>query len=340
MTLSSDAQLVFLRQLQRLFNEGEFVATYKFALLHAIADLCVERADDPSGELHLPLPDLGEKFIALYWQHAAPYRHGQVIRQNRGEQAALLNALQSARARYTTLARFRASTDWPRNVRSAAALLKKMPLWKLQTLSGQTEEFLYANRPVADGILLKPGVAHCLRMFYPLVLQLVRGQWVSHIRSIPANSLLVGPHGDLEEFLFGSHRRSLEPAQPALMEIQQGRCLYCGRDVHGDWHVDHFIPWSRYPRDLAHNLVIAHDRCNLAKRDTLAAREHVERWLARNEAQGALIADALGDAFVCDSDTSRRVARWSYELEAQADARLWLRARQYVPFDAAILTLL
>ncbi len=25
-----------------------------------------------------------------------------------------------------------------------------------------------------------------------------------------------------------------------------------------DPHVDHFIPWSRYPRDLARNFVLAH----------------------------------------------------------------------------------
>jgi hypothetical protein len=39
--LSADEQLAFLRQLQRLLDEGSFVASYKYALLHAIADLCV-----------------------------------------------------------------------------------------------------------------------------------------------------------------------------------------------------------------------------------------------------------------------------------------------------------
>jgi hypothetical protein len=35
--------------------------------------------------------------------------------------------------------------------------------------------------------------------------------------------------------------------------------------------VDHFIPWSRYPADLGHNFVLAHDRCINAKSDYLAA---------------------------------------------------------------------
>jgi len=44
---------------------------------------------------------------------------------------------------------------------------------------------------------------------------------------------------------------------PALADAQHGQCLYCLRRVSAG-HIDHFVPWSRYPRDLAHNLVLAH----------------------------------------------------------------------------------
>ena len=40
------AQLDFLQNIQRLLEEGTFTATYKFALLLALADLCVERGTD------------------------------------------------------------------------------------------------------------------------------------------------------------------------------------------------------------------------------------------------------------------------------------------------------
>ena len=36
----------------------------------------------------------------------------------------------------------------------------------------------------------------------------------------------------------------------ALQEMQENRCFYCGSAMKQDPHVDHFIPWSRYPRDL------------------------------------------------------------------------------------------
>ena len=46
---TAHARLTFLRNLRRLLDEGTFTATYRYALLHAIANLCVTRGDD-SGE--------------------------------------------------------------------------------------------------------------------------------------------------------------------------------------------------------------------------------------------------------------------------------------------------
>jgi hypothetical protein len=40
---TSDEQIRFLVNLQRLLDEGLFVASYKFALLLSLADLSVER---------------------------------------------------------------------------------------------------------------------------------------------------------------------------------------------------------------------------------------------------------------------------------------------------------
>ncbi|MCU8029521.1 hypothetical protein L5M51_07085 [Shewanella sp. SM73] len=43
MPIDARRQVEFISYLQRLLVEGDFVATYKFALLHAIADICIER---------------------------------------------------------------------------------------------------------------------------------------------------------------------------------------------------------------------------------------------------------------------------------------------------------
>ena len=66
-------QLAFLRSLQRLMDEGSFVASYKFPLLHAIADLCLVKGDDSGAELELSTSEIAEQFIRLYWPQVVPY---------------------------------------------------------------------------------------------------------------------------------------------------------------------------------------------------------------------------------------------------------------------------
>jgi hypothetical protein len=53
-TATAIGELTFLRKLQRLLAEGDFVATYKFALLNALADLSLEREPAADGSLRVP----------------------------------------------------------------------------------------------------------------------------------------------------------------------------------------------------------------------------------------------------------------------------------------------
>ena len=153
-----------------------------------------------------------------------------------------------------------------------------MPLWKLQTVGSERDEFLYAQAELAGGtIRLRPGVPAAFRALYGLVLDAVRGAWVRQIASIGANRPLLGD-SDLSSFLFDSARASLDGFRAVLRDHQRGRCLYCGREVKSGGDVDHFIAWSRYPADLDHNLVLAHRGCNADKRDFLAYPAHLERW--------------------------------------------------------------
>jgi hypothetical protein len=61
-----EEQVLFLRNIQRLLVEGQFTASYKFSLLHAISDLCVLKGDDSGAPLDLEVKDIGEKVIELY----------------------------------------------------------------------------------------------------------------------------------------------------------------------------------------------------------------------------------------------------------------------------------
>lgn len=82
------------------WDEGSFVASYKYALLHAIADLCVLQGDD-SAPLALATRDLADRFVRLYWRQAVPFPGMGVdgpLKQNTGRQARVVSVVREARA--------------------------------------------------------------------------------------------------------------------------------------------------------------------------------------------------------------------------------------------------
>jgi hypothetical protein len=98
-----EAQIRFLVNLQRLLGEGQFVATYKYALLLALADISVEEGDDSGSTLRIPTRDIAEKFVKYYWRQSVPYATGmkaQVLQQNTGRQAKIIRTLENAHVQY------------------------------------------------------------------------------------------------------------------------------------------------------------------------------------------------------------------------------------------------
>ena len=147
-TPTSDEQIRFVVNLQRLLDEGLFVASYKFALLLALSDLSVEKGDDSGRPLTLTATEIAAKFVQYYWRQAVPYAaaaRASVLQQNTGKQAAIVNILQKARTQHgdSLVALMNKPTAWKSLVREVARVVKVMPLWKLQTIGQEHLEFLY-----------------------------------------------------------------------------------------------------------------------------------------------------------------------------------------------------
>ncbi len=325
-------QLQFLKNIQRLLNEGSFVASYKFALLHALADLAIVKGDDSGKPLPLAINDIAEKFIELYWQQARPFnaRHaGFILKQNTGAQAAIINRLATAhRDSAGSLFQFRKNlVAWNSLVKTVADVVRTMPLWKLQTVGATQVPFLYDHSANPREIVLKPGVAYCFRSFYPMLCNLFRSAWIDYVRRFNADSL--GTITDLREFMFGGQRIALQAVVPILREVQNGECLFCRERLRCNPVVDHFIPWSRCRSDLVHNLVLAHKRCNADKSDFLACEDHLQAWTARNRklvpAAGAFDKIALPH----DLGVTESIVRWAYSLTEQAHGQVWIIRKDF-----------
>ena len=325
-------QLAFLTKIQRLFAEGDFTATYKFALLVSIADYAVQYGEDNNEELKIPTRSIGAKFIELYWQQSAPYKDGVLV-QNLGAQAAVVAKVAAFRNSGQSLTQALQSRQL---VTAVTGTVVTQPIKYMQNLGGSNDTFLYVKGE--DFISLLPGVAFCLRRFQPLIQQLSRTHWIDHIKSNKQNNRLVGQDSDLESFLFETSRQSLAIVQAGLRKISN-RCFYCNGPVH-EADVDHFIPHSLYPRDLAHNFVLTDPKCNRSKSDTLASKEHLDRWLEFTYKNSDNLRQiGLKAGIMADSNSSNSVAKWGYTNAHAGGSKAWVKSSQYEPIDKSYFLL-
>ena len=130
-----EEQVQFLRNIQRLLAEGLFVASYKFALVHALADLAVVKGDDTGATLDLDTKDIAAKFVELYWRQCRPFQvgvsAGLILQQNTGKQAAIISQIaQSQQACGGSLFRFKqmATSRWSALVAEVDQVVRSMPL--------------------------------------------------------------------------------------------------------------------------------------------------------------------------------------------------------------------
>lgn len=339
-----EQQVRFLLNIQRLLEEGNFVATYKHALLMSIADSCVELGDDSGDRLRLTTDQLAERVISYYWRQAVPYHsldHTHtfaVIKQNTGRQAAILSVVRKAREEHgSSLNQLKNNLpNWTRLKRKVGHTIRIMPLWKLQTVGRQKLDFLYeADANEGHEIILKEGVCFCFRVFYGLIHELVRSSWLRFVRRIDENRTLLGEASDLSSFMFGSNRVPLEVYRPILIEYQGDSCFYCLRPLTQQIDVDHFIPWSRYPVDFGHNFVLTHKTCNNQKADRLAATEHLERWCNRNAKYAKAMSDAFeGKGIIHNEPASCQITTWAYEQAQLSGSLVWRRDNELVAISS------
>lgn len=337
MAVPPEDQVQFLLRIQRLLREGQFTATYKYALLMALADLSVECGDDSGAALDIDTTALAAKFIGYYWRQTVPFQGKGTLRQNKGASPVIINELVRLRGQYGDhlTAAQREPETWRRLIGTVSRTVRQMPLAYLQNVGKATNiPFLY-DQPASMApavIRLYPGVAYCFRRFHGLILELVQSAWVRWVHE--QNPAAIGEQADLHTFLFGSSRASLAAVREPLRNLQKNRCFYCANEMRTEPDVDHFVPWYTYQLDLGHNFVLVHPDCNNAKRDRLAAEKHLSAWVQRNEDFGVPLSHEFDRlAFPHNLSTTRQIARWAYESTANANGLAWVSKQELVPLS-------
>lgn len=341
----------FAEKVIGILDQGVFVSTYKYALLVALMDLCLEhggRHGEPPESV--TTTQVARKVVELYWHQARPFSFrgeaARVLLQNpRPSQARILRLVADYQRRSPAGASLHACrVADPEGVsrleREVEWTLVEMPLPKLQRAGGRVDGFLYAigwddgvrRTDFVAGdfdnlVRFKPGVAQMLVALASVLRPLIHRQWtllVTRLNDIPGSKV--------ESFLFGRDRAAVAVLGGPLLELQDGRCFYCDGSVR-QRDVDHFVPWARHPDDGIANLVVADPRCNRSKRDFLADLPHVERWgerLRRRAPDLAVIAGNHG--WPRDEAVTSAVVRSIYGA-LPSEVLLWSAVDDFAPLD-------
>ncbi len=356
----------FAEKVLELLDEGRFATTYKYAVLLALIDVCLERTQDSGGPPQtVTTRQLAEKIVEVYWPHTVAFAGlapAMVLKQSAVGQAEIISDIRQFRTDAADLgvsrweSRRTAPDAYEDLVRLVEWKLIEMPLPRLQLIGQSYRPFIYEinwdrqvdRREVAryqtggiltfdNRLLLKPGVGEYLLQLSGLLRPLIHRRWAAMVAQL--NRL---QESQLEMFLFGTDRRQTAGIRTGLWEIQGGRCFYCDKRVEEpvQGEVDHFVPWSRYPNDGLDNLVVADKACNGFKSNSLPAAEHLTRW-ARRVMEGSseyaqLAALAQRVAWDRHAAQSLSAARAIY-LRLPDDAMLWLRRRAFIAPDSVMI---
>lgn len=313
MSLSNNPEalgaIAFAEQCLSLLDEASYNTTYKFAVLLALMDLVVEKANkDGSLATTLTTRQLAEKVIENYWYHVLTYpalNHQPL--QGKSGQAEIISKIYKFREKtaFSSLffVRQRNQKDYDKLVNQVEKKLIEMPLPRLQYFGKQELRFIYdiawsVNTPINlryvtayqagkdscfdNRILLKPNAADYLVNLSGLLRPMIQRSWAMQVAKM--NKL---EESKLQDFLFGRSRNAIHRFANPLRDLQNNRCFYCESIFKNQPsktpEVDHFIPWARYPNDALANFVLAHSDCNHSKSDHFAATGYLDKWISRNQ---------------------------------------------------------
>lgn len=344
---------VFTERLLHIIDEGAKVATYKLALLLALIDCCAMKSgEDGRAPSTLTTREIAERVVEIYWPQTRPYvSDGETVdlRQISARSSAVVTTVTRLRSAAEDLGlvspgacRAALSTEYSRAVDDVEHTFARYPILLLQVVGGGDAPFIYdvdwdasiTKRQLnacSGNLQLWPGAGDQLVRMAPLIRPLVELHW---LRMVAALNRLDLEEERLRTHLFGSERtRFPQGLRAALLALQGDRCFYCQQSLGRERHVDHFLPWARWPNDAIENLVVADARCNLNKRHFLAGPRHLRRWAERSIRYGVALTDAaVGAGGLSARDRTVAIVRSTY-AHLPDSAPLWDRIDTFVPSD-------
>lgn len=250
--------------------------------------------------VEIPLDDLTEKVIELYWPQTRRWKSigdgvGQPLRQS-GQATKILDDILALRdvtkAGQSTLledVKKKWHDEYCATFIEVKKTLVRYPLRLLQDRPGvENDTFLYdlawMKNPKPKEILepgraisLHPGVANALVRMSGLLEPALEYFWIEKVWS--ANPEFRQDGLGVKRYLFEQDRIPLATVRSALRESFGSACFYCNVVLPQGGHVDHVLPLSQTGLNGLANLVLSCQPCNTSKSDHQPSVHIVERAL-------------------------------------------------------------
>lgn len=193
---------VIYRDTVHMLGNSLRTSTYKLATMVALVDFSRRHRPAASDMLDVPLTELAQIVIALYWDHLKPF-DGAVLRQSTLPQSRIFEAIASLRSAAAlpddaptleAAARFSPGV-FQGAVHDVVVCLAQQPLPRLQRTAGaaRSNAFLYDDSFLHDNVTraqlaqhrnsiqLRPGVAHGLALYAEQLREVIQVMWVRDV---------------------------------------------------------------------------------------------------------------------------------------------------------------
>ena len=278
------------RKFISILTKGNKSNTYKFALARFLLD----HSHKPDSSYIVSFRDIAKKFLKYYWHQECKYR----IRQNYDPKK-IPSVVQVIRDVFKERMVDGYIPDYfedmpQEKIKNAEAEIikrvfgigkKSQVVPRFQRLKGQppdrnlhirgTGAFYDYDVPSGE-IKIKPEALSFFKDNYNVLTKAVFLEWSRFLEKINTLPRII------EKVESEVVRRRALTAYQSIFRDQRD-CFYCNSTLdERQTHVDHFIPWSYIFEDEAWNLVLACERCNLRKSDSLAPQNFRNDLIDRN----------------------------------------------------------
>jgi hypothetical protein len=249
-------------------------ASYKPALLKALVRCCQQ-----SAELLITLDSIGREFAKLYWNQTVVYHLRQAVSLTKEASAVKLIRKTSEKYKTRDLSALPAEARRVLDARMSRLLTVNV-LAAFHTSKPSRMPRLYDWKSGWDHVALTPASRDFLRQHAQELELIANFYWAEFLE----NCNRLAPRIVQKVSRDGQRRRSLRKYMKILMG-DGSSCFYCGTDLGASAKptVDHVIPWSFLLEEDLWDLVLACERCNSAKSDSLPPRQFIEKLIDRNK---------------------------------------------------------